>query len=95
MLDVKNYNSALTVVVFSLFFRRYLPVLKNYPIRYIHEPWTAPEQVQKAAKCIVGIDYPKPMIDHMTASRMNQERMKQIYLQLSSYRNAKTKGKPI
>ena len=83
------------MVVFSLFFRRYLPVLKNYPIRYIHEPWTAPEQVQKAAKCIVGIDYPKPMIDHMTASRMNQERMKQIYLQLSSYRNAKTKGKQI
>ena len=69
-------------------------MLKNYPIRYIHEPWTAPEQVQKAAKCIVGIDYPKPMIDHMTASRTNQERMKQIYLQLSSYRNAKTKGKP-
>ena len=34
--------------------RRYLPILKNFPTRYIHEPWTAPEAVQKSAKCIIG-----------------------------------------
>ena len=53
------------------FFRKYLPVLKNYPINYIHEPWKAPEQVQKAAKCIVGVDYPKPMIDHEFFAKQN------------------------
>ena len=31
-----------------------MPVLKNFPTRYIHEPWTAPEAVQKSAKCIIG-----------------------------------------
>merc|ERR1719376_1740439 len=72
------------------YIRRYLPVLKNYPTRYIHEPWTAPEQVQKAAKCIVGVQYPKPMVDHVAAASINHERMKQIYQQLSSYRNAKS-----
>ena len=74
--------------VFSIFsiFRKYIPVLKNYPINYIHEPWKAPDQVQKAAKCVVGVDYPKPMIDHELAGRQNQERMRQVYQQLSTYR---------
>ena len=62
-----------------------MPALKNYPIQYIHEPWVAPEQVQKAARCVVGIDYPKPMIDHEIAAKQNQECLKQVYQQLSTY----------
>ncbi|XP_078077522.1 cryptochrome-2-like [Mustelus asterias] len=63
--------------------RRYLPVLQGYPTKYIYEPWNAPIEVQKAANCIVGIHYPKPMINHIEASRLNIERMKQIYPKLS------------
>ena len=66
--------------------RRYLPVLKNYPTRYLHEPWTAPESIQKSAKCIIGVDYPKPMVNHAFVSRINMERMKQVYNQLNLYR---------
>ncbi|OXB61171.1 hypothetical protein ASZ78_008455 [Callipepla squamata] len=65
---------------------RYLPKLKGFPSRYIYEPWNAPESVQKAAKCIIGVDYPKPMVNHAETSRLNIERMKQIYQQLSRYR---------
>ncbi|XP_007436636.1 cryptochrome-2 [Python bivittatus] len=68
------------------YIRRYLPQLKGFPSRYIYEPWNAPESVQKAAKCIIGIDYPKPMVNHAETSRLNIERMKQIYQQLSRYR---------
>ncbi|KAM4619422.1 cryptochrome-2 [Polymixia lowei] len=68
------------------FIRRYIPILKNYPNRYIYEPWNAPESVQKAASCVVGVDYPKPMINHAEGSRLNIERMKQVYQQLSHYR---------
>ena len=67
-----------------------MPLLKNYPVQYIHEPWTAPEHVQKAARCVVGMDYPKPIIDHEMASKQNQERMRQVYQHLSTYRNTKT-----
>jgi len=67
------------------FIRRYLPVLKNFPTRYIHEPWTAPEAVQKSAKCIIGQDYPKPICNHSYVSKMNMERMKQVYQQLAHY----------
>ncbi|CAG2065381.1 unnamed protein product, partial [Timema podura] len=53
---------------------KYLPVLKNFPTRYIHEPWNAPEAVQKAAKCIVGKEYSLPMVNHVVVSRINMER---------------------
>ncbi|XP_060932497.1 cryptochrome-2 [Limanda limanda] len=68
------------------YIRRYIPILKDYPSRYIYEPWNAPESVQKAAHCVVGVDYPKPMINHADGSRLNIERMKQVYQQLSHYR---------
>lgn len=68
------------------YIRRYLPVLRGFPAKYIYDPWNAPESVQKAAKCIIGVHYPKPMAHHAEASRLNIERMKQIYQQLSCYR---------
>ncbi|XP_076385171.1 (6-4)-photolyase isoform X5 [Megachile rotundata] len=68
------------------YIRRYLPVLKNFPTRYIHEPWNAPLSVQRAAKCIIGKDYPLPMVNHSKSSRINIERMKQVYQQLNKYR---------
>uniref|UniRef100_A0A8C9YUH2 Cryptochrome circadian regulator 3a n=1 Tax=Sander lucioperca TaxID=283035 RepID=A0A8C9YUH2_SANLU len=68
------------------FIRRYLPVLRGFPAKYIYDPWNAPESVQAAAKCVIGVHYPKPMVHHAEASRLNIERMKQIYQQLSRYR---------
>ncbi|NXN37529.1 CRY1 protein, partial [Rhinoptilus africanus] len=68
------------------YIRRYLPVLRGFPAKYIYDPWNAPESIQKAAKCVIGVNYPKPMVNHAEASRLNIERMKQIYQQLSRYR---------
>ncbi|XP_058617881.1 cryptochrome circadian regulator 3b isoform X1 [Onychostoma macrolepis] len=68
------------------FIRRYLPILQDFPAKYIYDPWNAPEEVQRAAKCVIGVDYPKPMVNHAEASRLNIERMRQIYQQLSRYR---------
>ena len=74
------------------FIRRYLPVLKNFPTRYIHEPWTAPETVQKSAKCIIGQDYPRPMCNHEHVSKLNMERMKQVFGQLAHFRRSGQTG---
>nr|AGA11664.1 cryptochrome CRY2-3 [Helicoverpa armigera] len=68
------------------FIRRYIPALKNMPTRYIHEPWVAPEAVQQSARCIIGRDYPMPMVDHSKASQVNIERIKQVYAQLAKYK---------
>lgn len=65
-------------------------MLKHFPNKYIHEPWTAPEQVQVAARCVVGRDYPLPMVNHQQASRINLQRIRLVYQQLTQC--AKTPG---
>lgn len=49
----------------------------------------ANESVQKAAKCIIGKDYPVAMIDHSQSIRVNRERMRIVFQQLSKYRPRK------
>ena len=56
--------------------RKYIPVLKKYPPKYIYEPWNAPVSVQRAAGCVIGKDYPKPIVDHQQAKETNIARMK-------------------
>ena len=63
----------------SLCYRRYVPELKNYPTEYIYEPWKAPPGVQKMCKCVIGTDYPRPVVDHETARKTNLERMNKAY----------------
>ena len=59
--------------------RRYLPVLKNLPDKYIYEPWTAPLSVQKSCGCVVGKDYPAPIVEHSIVVKENMNRMKAAY----------------
>jgi hypothetical protein len=35
---------------------------------------------------MTGVDYPKPMVNHAFVSKINMERMKQVYTQLGQYR---------
>uniref|UniRef100_A0A2K5R472 Cryptochrome-1 n=1 Tax=Cebus imitator TaxID=2715852 RepID=A0A2K5R472_CEBIM len=64
----------------------YLPVLRGFPAKYIYDPWNAPEVIQKVAKCLIGVNYPKLVVKHAEASHLNMERVKQTYQQLSQYR---------
>lgn len=67
------------------FIRKYLPVLKNMPTKYIFDPWTAPLEVQKEAKCVIGEDYPYPIVNHAEASHANIEKMKKVFKNISKY----------
>ncbi|KAG6976964.1 hypothetical protein JG688_00000837 [Phytophthora aleatoria] len=53
----------------GLFIRKYVPVLSKMPVKYIYEPWKAPMTVQHAAGCLIGKDYPFPIVDHKIAMR--------------------------
>lgn len=65
------------------------------PTKYIHEPWLAPESVQLDASCIIGIDYPLPIVNHAIASKINLERMKLAYQQLANCQPRLENGKLI
>jgi deoxyribodipyrimidine photo-lyase len=48
----------------GLYMRRFVPELSGVPGEKIHEPWTMTVDQQKAARCIIGLDYPAPIVDH-------------------------------
>jgi len=47
--------------------RRWVRELDSVPDKFIHEPWRMPPGVQREAGCIVGDDYPGPIVDHAWA----------------------------
>lgn len=61
-----------------------MPALKDMPVRYLFEPWKAPKAVQEKAKCIIGVDYPRPMVDHMKASKECYNMMMEVKNKLVS-----------
>ncbi|MCY7919913.1 FAD-binding domain-containing protein [Bacillus vallismortis] len=54
----------------GLFIRRYIPELKHIPDEFFHEPWEMAPLIQASSSCIIGEDYPKPLIDHQVQRRL-------------------------
>ena len=51
------------------FIRRYVPELANVPVKHLHAPWTLPPLEQQASGCVIGRDYPAPLVDHDRARK--------------------------
>jgi deoxyribodipyrimidine photo-lyase len=49
------------------FIKRYLPRLAALDAKEIHAPWQVPPLKQQAAGCVIGTDYPAPVVDHAQA----------------------------
>ena len=49
------------------FIRRYLPQLANLSASEIHAPWLLSRERQREAGCVIGADYPPPIVDHAAA----------------------------
>nr|QDO16439.1 6-4 photolyase [Crypthecodinium cohnii]USW07793.1 6-4 photolyase [Crypthecodinium cohnii] len=69
-------KTSLNAVHSADFIRHFVPELKGMPDRFLLTPWKAPDDVQKAAQCILGKDYPKPIVDHKSAREGNLSRFK-------------------
>ncbi|MGZ4251053.1 MAG: FAD-binding domain-containing protein [Solirubrobacteraceae bacterium] len=39
------------------------------PETYLAEPWTMPDEIQREVECVIGTDYPTPIVDHAQARR--------------------------
>ena len=62
--------------------RRWVPELENVPGKFIHKPWEMPADVQRASGCVIGPDYPTPLVEHA----QSRERV------LAAYRRAQSRG---
>ena len=51
----------------GVYIRQWVPELADVPDKYIHEPYKMPDDVQQAAGCRIGDDYPHPIVDHKAA----------------------------
>lgn len=51
----------------GVYIRRYIPELADVPTEFIHEPWKMPLDIQGKIRCIIGKDYPAPIVDHTLA----------------------------
>ena len=50
--------------------RKYVPELKALPDKYLHSPWTAPQEVLEKAGVTLGETYPEPVVDHAEARKL-------------------------
>jgi deoxyribodipyrimidine photo-lyase len=56
------------------FIKRYLPQLTKFDAKQIHAPWLVEPMLQRAAGCVIGVDYPAPVVDHAAARARTLER---------------------
>lgn len=59
------------------YIRHWVPELGQVPDKYLHEPWEMPVNVQEDVGCVIGDDYPAPIVDHYAA----RERTLEAYAQ--------------
>jgi deoxyribodipyrimidine photo-lyase len=59
----------------GLFIRRWVPELARVPLPYLAEPWKMDISVQRMVGCIIGVDYPAPVVDEKVALKLAKDRL--------------------
>ncbi|MEP3478366.1 MAG: deoxyribodipyrimidine photo-lyase [Fuerstiella sp.] len=62
----------------GIFIRRWVPELAKVPNEHIAEPHRMPTGQQAECECIIGKDYPPPIVDHGKAYHLAKRRMGQL-----------------
>ena len=57
------------------FIRRWVPELSLINGNFIHEPWKMTPAQQETQNCIIGVQYPEPIINHIEAAKNARARV--------------------
>ena len=71
------------------FIREWIPELKDVEDMWIHEPWKMDDFNQKINKCIIGKDYPFPIVDHALAIKEARNKISEVHKKAGYKENSK------
>ena len=57
------------------FVRRWVPELRGVPAVHLHQPWTMDATTQQHSGCVLGSDYPLPIVDWQAAATVARDRL--------------------
>jgi deoxyribodipyrimidine photo-lyase len=60
--------------------RAHVPELRGVPEEFLATPWTMPLDLQQQIGCVIGVDYPKPIIDHVVARHAALDRYRRAVI---------------
>jgi deoxyribodipyrimidine photo-lyase len=73
----------------GVFIRRYVPELEALPTEYLAAPWTTPPLLQIASGCVIGKQYPLPIVDHLKAIALAKSRIARVRGSIDERRDAR------
>jgi deoxyribodipyrimidine photo-lyase len=62
----------------GIYIRRFVRELRNVPAKFIHAPHEMPTLVQKELSCVIGKDYPRPIVDHAKAAILYKQEFSRV-----------------
>lgn len=57
------------------YIRRWVPELKHVSDDWIHEPWKMDMSLQEKSKCVLGVEYPHPIVEHGEAIKAARQKI--------------------
>lgn len=59
----------------GIFIRQWCPELARVPLHHLMEPWKMPALAQQEASCVIGHDYPAPLVDEKAAIQFAKDQL--------------------